>query len=84
MRGFKEHGLMLFLGKPLYNAFIKLQADKGLGRSYAGLLSFTSGLYYLGYLSKIDYEELARMTSYRTINAAFSTFQAKSLGNNQM
>jgi len=56
MGNFKEHGVMLFLDKILYTAFIKLQADKGLGRSFAGLLPFTEGLYHLGYLSKEDYE----------------------------
>ena len=38
---FREHGVMLYLDKTLYKAFIRLQADKGLGRSYAGLLPFT-------------------------------------------
>ena len=54
--GFKEHGVMLYLTKDLYTAFIKLQADKGLGRSYAGLLPFTEGMYHLGYLTEITYE----------------------------
>jgi len=54
--GFREHGIMLYLDKTLYKAFIKLQADKGLGRSYAGLLPFVEGLYHLGYLSKEEYE----------------------------
>ena len=43
--GFREHGVMLYLDKALYKAFIRLQADKGLGRSYAGLLPFVEGLY---------------------------------------
>ena len=54
--GFREHGVMLYLDKTLYKAFIRLQADKGLGRSYAGLLPFVEGLYHLGYLSKEEYE----------------------------
>jgi hypothetical protein len=53
---FKEHGVMLFLSKDLYRGFIKLQGDKDLGRSYAGLLPFTEGLYKLGYLSKEVYQ----------------------------
>ena len=57
MGDFKEHGIMLYLDKVLYRAFIKLQAEKGLGRSYAGLLPFTEGLYRMGYLSNDDYEE---------------------------
>jgi hypothetical protein len=35
--------------------FIQLQADKHLGKSYAGLLCFVEGLYHLGYLSKAQY-----------------------------
>lgn len=54
---FREHGLMLFLGKTEYKAFIKLQADKGLGRSYAGKLAFTEGLFHLGYLDKAEHEQ---------------------------
>ncbi|MEM2999182.1 MAG: hypothetical protein QXX34_01475 [Candidatus Bathyarchaeia archaeon] len=34
-----------------------MQADKELGRSYAGLLPFVEGLFHLGYLSKDDYEK---------------------------
>jgi hypothetical protein len=56
MGNFKEHGLMLYLSPPLYLGFIKLQADKGLGRSYAGLLAFTEGIHALGYISDEDYE----------------------------
>ena len=56
MGNFREHGVLLYLDKTLYKAFIKLQADKGLGRSYAGLLPFVEGLYQLGYLSKEEYK----------------------------
>jgi len=56
MGGFREHGVMLFLSKDLYLGFINLQADKSLGRSYAGLLPFIEGLYKLGYISKEVYE----------------------------
>jgi hypothetical protein len=55
--GFREHGVMLYLDKTLYKAFIRLQADKGLGRSYAGLLAFVEGLFHLGFLSKEDYQK---------------------------
>jgi len=55
-RKFREHGLMLFLDGELYHAFSKLQADKCLGRSYAGLRAFTEGIYHLGYISKDSYE----------------------------
>jgi hypothetical protein len=56
MPTFREHGLMLYLSKELYMGFIKLQAEKGLGRSYAGLLPFIEGLYKLGYISQEVYE----------------------------
>jgi len=56
MGGFREHGVMLFLSKDLYLGFIKLQAEKELGRSFAGLLPFTEGLYKLGYITKEVYE----------------------------
>jgi len=53
---FREHGVMLFLSHDLYIGFIKLQADRGLGRSFAGLLPFNEGLYSMGYISKEAYE----------------------------
>jgi len=53
---FREHGVMLFLSHDLYIGFIKLQADRGLGRSFAGLLPFNEGLYRMGYISKESYE----------------------------
>jgi hypothetical protein len=55
---------MLFLDKTLYRAFIKLQADRELGRSYAGLLPFVEGLYTMGYLSKEEY--MAHQERYNT------------------
>lgn len=53
---FQEHRVMLCLSKELYSAFIRLQADKGLGRSYAGLLPFVEGMHHLGYLNEMDYQ----------------------------
>ena len=47
---------MIFLSRDLYVAFIKLQAEKELGRSFAALLPFTEGLYKMGYISKEVYE----------------------------
>jgi len=47
---------MMFLSRELYVAFIKLQADKELGRSFAALLPFTEGLYRMGYISEEVYE----------------------------
>lgn len=55
MMGFREHGVMLYLDSTLYLSFIKLQADKSLGRSYAGLLAFVEGLHQMGYLNEEQY-----------------------------
>lgn len=63
MNSYREHGVLIFLSKDLYNGFIRLQAARGLGRSYAGLLPFTEGLYQLGYISKEVYEEHIRKYS---------------------
>jgi hypothetical protein len=54
--GFKEHGLMLYLSPSLYIAFIKLQGDKKMGRSYAGLTAFNEGMHALQYISDEEYE----------------------------
>ncbi|MCW3985916.1 MAG: hypothetical protein NWE91_05860 [Candidatus Bathyarchaeota archaeon] len=67
MGNFREHGVMLYLSKPLYVGFIRLQADKGLGRSYAGLLPFTEGMYRLGYISKEVYEEHIKKYSQKLV-----------------
>lgn len=63
MGSFREHGVLIYLSKDLYKGYIRLQADKGLGRSYAGLLPFTEGLFRLGYISKEVYEEYIRKYS---------------------
>lgn len=52
---FKEHGILLYLDKELYRAFIRLQADRDLGRTYAGFLPLVEGFYRLGYLSEESY-----------------------------
>lgn len=57
MGDFREHGVMLYLDKTEYLGFIKCQADKGLGRSYAGKLLFIEGQYKLGYLTPTEYEQ---------------------------
>jgi hypothetical protein len=54
---FKEHGFRLYLDKTLYKALVRLQADKGLGRSYAGLLPLVEGLHSMGYLTNQECEE---------------------------
>lgn len=53
---YREHGLMLYLSPSLYMAFIKLQGNEGLGRSYAGLLAFNEGMHALKYISDKEYE----------------------------
>jgi hypothetical protein len=53
---FQEHKVRLYLDKDLYVAFIRLQADKTIGRSYAGLLPFVEGLYHMGYINKDVYQ----------------------------
>jgi len=53
---FSEHRYMLCLNRKLYLATVKLQAEKGLGRSYSALLPFVEGLHVMGYLSDADYE----------------------------
>lgn len=61
--GFKEHGLILYLSPELQICQIKLQADKGLGRSYAGLLAYIEGMHTFGYLQGEAYENLKRRYS---------------------
>jgi len=56
MGKFKEHGVMIYLDRELYLGFIRLQAEKGLGRSYAGLLPFVEGLYQMGFITQDVYE----------------------------
>jgi len=63
MTNFREHGVPIYLDRELYVAFIKLQADRGLGKSFAALLSFVEGLYSLGYISKEVYEAHKRKYS---------------------
>ena len=56
---FKGHRLNLFLSRELERGLIKLQADKDLGRSFAGLLCFVEGLYQQGYLPTELYKKYA-------------------------
>jgi hypothetical protein len=57
MGKFKEHGVLIYLSNELYLGFVKLQADKSLGRSYAALLPFVEGLYQMGYIQEDVYRE---------------------------
>ena len=53
---FRDHQLRLYLDRRLSMRFTELRADKGLGRSFAGLLCFIEGLHVLGHLGERDYE----------------------------
>lgn len=46
----------LYMDRKLYLALIQLQADRGLTKSKAGLLSIVEGLHKMDYLSDADYE----------------------------
>lgn len=50
---------MLYLAPELYHGFVKMQADRNLGRSYAALLAYVEGLYTLGYINQDVYEKYA-------------------------
>ena len=53
---FSEHVYKLCLDHCLYSATIKLQADMGLGKAFAGMLPFVEGLHTLGYIDDAVYE----------------------------
>jgi len=55
-KGFTDHHYRLMLDRKLYLATIRLQADKGLGKSFSAMLPFVEGLHSMGYLSDEDYE----------------------------
>ena len=56
----REHGLLLFMSSDLNMAFIKFQAQKELGRSYAGLYLLNDALYRHGCISQEVYERLEK------------------------
>lgn len=60
---FKEHQLRLFMDRRLSMAFTRLRADKGLGRSFAGLLCFIEGLHNMGYIGDQDYRRYRKRYS---------------------
>jgi len=60
---FRGHVLRLYLDVDLYSALIKLQADRNLGRSFAGFLPLIEGLYQMGYINKKVYESHKRKYS---------------------
>lgn len=56
MVGFTDNQYRLFLDRKLYMAVVRLQAERGLGKSFSALLPLVEGLHILGYLSDGDYE----------------------------
>lgn len=66
---FQGHSLRLYLDKTFYKALIKLQADKGLGPSFAGLLIYTEGLHHLGYITNEEHEQHVKRYSQPLMDA---------------
>lgn len=60
---FKGHKVTLFLARELERALIQLQADKDLGRSFAGLLPWVEGMHLMGYLDDATYEKYRKRYS---------------------
>jgi len=56
MGGFQGHKYVLFFNRKLYLATVRLQAERGLGKSYSALLVCVEGLHSMGYLNDADYE----------------------------
>ena len=56
MVGFTDHQYRIYSDRKIYQALIKLQADRGLGKAYSALLPLIEGLYTMGYLKEADYE----------------------------
>lgn len=54
-KGFSEHKYTLFLDRTLYTATIRLQADRGLGRSFSVLLPYVTGMHEMGYINDEDF-----------------------------
>ena len=63
MGNFRDHQLRLYLDRRLSMRFTELRAQKGLGRSFAGLLCFVEGLHVLGHLGEMDYERYRKRYS---------------------
>lgn len=63
-----DHYLPLMLNAKLKMALIKLQADKELGQSYAGLLALVEGLHQLKYLSEEDYQIYVKRYSKKLVD----------------
>ena len=56
----KEHGLLLFLTPELLLALAKVQVQKEVGRSYAGLLALAIGFHELGAIDDETFSVLER------------------------
>jgi hypothetical protein len=59
----QEHYLPLLLNAKMRLALIRLQADKELGQSYAGLYALNEGLHTLKFLSDEDYQAFKKRYS---------------------
>jgi hypothetical protein len=82
--GFQDHKVMLFLDRELYVAFIKVQADKGVGRSYAGLLPFVEGLYHMGYINRDVYQaHVAKYSERLTQNKQLTLAETQEMEKNK-
>jgi hypothetical protein len=66
---YHEYKFQLFLSAELYAAVTKLQAEKGLGRSYGCLLALTEGLHSLGYLCEEDHQKYLKRYSEPLVEA---------------
>jgi len=66
----KDYGLLLFLAPELQLGLARLQVQRGLGRTYAGLLAFTRGLRVEDCISEEAYERLKEKYSEKLVRAA--------------
>ena len=72
----KEHGLLLFLPPELQLGIIKLQASKEMGRSFAGLLTITEGLYNMKFISEETYQIYKKRYSHKLVDEAQTKLQS--------
>lgn len=60
--------MQLFLNAKMRLALIRLQCDKELGQSYAGLYALNEGLHTLGYLGDDDYQAFKERYSVKLVD----------------
>lgn len=66
----KEHGLLLYLSPELQLGVCKLQVERKLGRSYAGLSALVEGLFRFGCIDEETHKILAEKYSRSVIPEA--------------